>query len=70
MDLSIPYAQAFLITLLFLIVTTLYNKHKWNKTYKLPPGPKGLPYFGNMFQIPSYHQGPWAKQLAEKYGEM
>jgi hypothetical protein len=23
-----------------------------------------------MFQIPPYHQGPWAKRLAEQYGEM
>jgi hypothetical protein len=48
----------------------LWNSYQWKSKYKLPPGPKGIPYFGNMFQIPPYHQGPWAKRLAEQYGEM
>ena len=39
--------------------------------YKLPPRiPGGLPLIGNTFQMPPTQQGPWAKELAEKYGEM
>ncbi|KAL6406506.1 cytochrome p450 [Ilyonectria robusta] len=38
--------------------------------YRLPPQVPGLPVFGNTFQIPAVQQGPWAKDLAEKYGEM
>lgn len=38
--------------------------------YRLPPQVPGLPIFGNTFQIPAVQQGPWAKDLAEKYGEM
>lgn len=40
------------------------------KRYKLPPVVPGVPVFGNSFQVPAKQQGPWAKQLAEKYGEM
>lgn len=56
------------ITLLLLV--KLWTNYTFNKTYKFPPGPKGIPYFGNMFRMPPYHQGPWAKDLAKKYGEM
>lgn len=40
------------------------------KKYKLPPRVPGIPFFGNAFQIPALQQGPWAKELAQKYGEM
>jgi hypothetical protein len=38
--------------------------------YRLPPLVPGIPLLGNTFQIPALQQGPWAKKLAEKYGEM
>ncbi|PSK59461.1 3-hydroxyphenylacetate 6-hydroxylase [Elsinoe australis] len=38
--------------------------------YKLPPRVPGVPIFGNSFQVPPKQQGPWAKKLAEQYGEM
>ncbi|KAK1761678.1 cytochrome P450 [Phialemonium atrogriseum] len=38
--------------------------------YKLPPRVPGVPIFGNSFQPPATQQGPWAKKLAEKYGEI
>lgn len=41
-----------------------------NSKYKLPPRVPGVPIFGNSFQPPATQQGPWAKKLAEKYGEM
>jgi hypothetical protein len=54
----------------FLLLAKLWTNHQWSKKYKFPPGPKGIPYFGNMFQMPPFHQGPWAKEVGEKYGEM
>jgi hypothetical protein len=48
----------------------LWTNSQWRTKYRLPSGPKGIPYFGNMFQMPAFHQGPWAKEMAEKYGEM
>ncbi|KAF1998526.1 cytochrome P450 [Amniculicola lignicola CBS 123094] len=62
-------STAFLATALFLLAK-LWTNHQWSKKYKFPPGPKGIPYFGNMFQMPPFHQGPWAKEVGEKYGEM
>lgn len=49
----------------------LLQKIRRGKKHKLPPlVPGGVPLFGNAFQIPALQQGPWAKKLAEKYGEM
>lgn len=48
----------------------LLRKIRHGKKYKLPPRVPGVPIFGNTFQIPALQQGPWAKGLAEKYGEM
>lgn len=48
----------------------LLRKTRRDKKYKLPPRVPGVPIFGNTFQIPALQQGPWAKGLAEKYGEM
>ncbi|KAF2258227.1 cytochrome P450 [Lojkania enalia] len=47
-----------------------YAGVRWRRKYRLPPGPKGVPLLGNMLQMPAYHQGPWAKEMAEEYGEM
>lgn len=46
------------------------NSLAWSKKYKLPPRIPGIPVFGNTFQIPPIQQGPWAKDLADKHGEM
>ncbi|PNS18823.1 3-hydroxyphenylacetate 6-hydroxylase [Sphaceloma murrayae] len=43
---------------------------RWQSKYKLPPRVPGVPIFGNSFQVPPKQQGPWAKKLAEQYGEM
>lgn len=42
----------------------------WHSKYKLPPKVLGLPIIGNALQVPATQQGPWAKKMAEKYGEM
>ncbi|KAF2117171.1 cytochrome P450 [Lophiotrema nucula] len=68
---SLPsYAPTALLAVAILILAKLWARHQYNKKYRLPPGPKGVPYFGNMFQMPPFHQGPWAKSMADKYGEM
>lgn len=41
-----------------------------NSKYKLPPQVPGVPVFGNALQVPPSQQGQWAKELADKYGEM
>ncbi|EXJ93192.1 hypothetical protein A1O3_01749 [Capronia epimyces CBS 606.96] len=50
-------------------LSTILTKTRSPK-YKLPPQVPGIPIFGNSFQVPATQQGPWAKELAGKYGEM
>ena len=53
------------------LVQLLLTNHLRMRKYKLPPRIKGgVPLFGHMFQVPPVQQGPWAKKLAEEYGEM
>jgi len=65
--------QLLLLLILAGVVTfyvyTLYGKRTASK-YKLPPLVPGIPVMGNALQVPPTQQGPWAKELAEKYGEM
>ncbi|KAF9891620.1 hypothetical protein FE257_003631 [Aspergillus nanangensis] len=56
--------------ILVIIIRYAYTSYQWHRKYKLPPLVPGVPIFGNTFQIPALQQGPWAKKLAEKYGEM
>lgn len=48
------------------LMRTFWRRRK----YKLPITVPGVPIVGNTFQIPALQQGPWAKRLAEQYGEM
>ncbi|KAK5320491.1 hypothetical protein LTR93_006703 [Exophiala xenobiotica] len=62
---------ATILGLLFLIVIQSWvRSYIKSKQYHLPPAVPGLPIFGNAFQIPALQQGPWAKKLAEQYGEI
>ncbi|KAG8628525.1 hypothetical protein KVT40_004398 [Elsinoe batatas] len=55
---------------LIAVVVKVIHDAQWNAKYKLPPRVPGIPFFGNTFQVPPKQQGPWAKKLAEQYGEM
>lgn len=52
------------------ILRWAYACYKWNQKYKLPARVPGIPILGNSLQVPAVQQGPWAKDLAAKYGEM
>lgn len=56
--------------LAILIFSAVARNSLRQSKYKLPPRVPGVPIFGNTFQAPLTQQGPWAKSLAEKYGEM
>jgi hypothetical protein len=67
MDKTILVVAVTAVVLFYL--STFLTKTNTTK-YKLPPLVPGIPVFGNSFQVPPTQQGPWAKELAEKYGEM
>ncbi|KAH1765152.1 hypothetical protein KXV58_001711 [Aspergillus fumigatus] len=52
------------------ILRWAYACYKGNQKYKLPARVPGIPILGNSLQVPAVQQGPWAKDLAAKYGEM
>ena len=57
-------------TIVVLVFTWIVQRVRFNQKYKLPPTIPGIPFFGNSFQLPPLQQGPWAKEMAAKYGEM
>lgn len=62
---SICLAILVALLLRYLVLTIIYKRR-----YKFPSVVPGVPIFGNTFQIPPLQQGPWAKKLADKHGEM
>ncbi|KIW99583.1 uncharacterized protein Z518_11322 [Rhinocladiella mackenziei CBS 650.93] len=58
------------ISTLVIAARIWYDKYIFNKKYRLPPRVPGIPFLGNSLQVPKWHQGPWAMELANKYGEM
>jgi hypothetical protein len=67
-------ASAILPAVVCLVVALILERcvatYFYNKKYKLPPRVPGLPILGNSLQIPLVHPGTWAKEMADKYGEM
>lgn len=60
-----------LLSLIFLIIAVVYYvSFKAKGRYKYPPGPRGLPIFGNLFQLPPSYPGPQLAKWSEQYGEL
>lgn len=62
---DLPYVLPILVGCVFYFISTLRRK----KALRLPPGPQGLPFVQNLFDLPS--EKPWftAIEWARKYGE-
>ena len=48
----------------------LSRRGYYAKGYSLPPGPKGLPLIGNVFDMPSENQWEAARQWGGTYGKL
>lgn len=38
--------------------------------YRYPPGPKGIPVFGNLFQLPPAYPGAKLMEWGKQYGDL
>ncbi|KAJ8178239.1 hypothetical protein LV157_007694 [Aspergillus fumigatus] len=65
-----PVPRVGFATIVLGILRWAYACYKGNQKYKLPARVPGIPILGNSLQVPAVQQGPWAKDLAAKYGEM
>ncbi|ORY08946.1 cytochrome P450 [Clohesyomyces aquaticus] len=55
-------------TLLAIIVTRFWRRSRLPKGTRLPPGPPGVPFLGNLPQIPAVHAWIKFKQWSDQYG--
>lgn len=47
----------------------LYGRNRRFRGLPLPPGPKGWPIVGSVFDMPESHLWEWAAEQAKIYGE-
>lgn len=61
-----PYASSASVVL---ACATLVHSARWYPRTRLPPGPKGYPIVGNLFDLPPTHVweklGAWGKQYGQ-----
>ncbi|KAH8103709.1 cytochrome P450 [Phellopilus nigrolimitatus] len=69
MFLVLLHAVAPLCVLLFLWMWLVRRKHSSARGFPYPPGPKGLPLLGNVFDMPGSEEWERARQWGEQYGE-
>ena len=65
----LPRSSSFALGL-SVVLTTIYviRNIRYHATHKLPPGPKGVPFFGNLFQL---SKTPWKEFeiMRKQYGK-
>lgn len=70
---SISYLRLGYAVVLLLAIASVPLISTWvrKSKYKYPPGPKGIPVFGNLFQLPPKYPSAqlmeWGKQFGDLY---
>lgn len=59
---------AALLLIGFLLTRLLQQAGWWRKSQNLPPGPKGLPFIGNLFQLPKENEWVAFRDMGKVYG--
>ena len=65
---SFPYFQLFAVSLLSAIVYLLLQRRQ-RPQLPFPPGPKGLPIFGNLLDLPKDNQWLGYQKLGQDIGK-
>ncbi|KAF8067838.1 cytochrome P450 [Lyophyllum atratum] len=66
-----PDIELVVVTLVASISIAAIYHHRARESrrgFKLPPGPRGIPFFGNLFQIPVLRPYPKFREWAKEYG--
>ena len=64
-----PIGAALVVVFLFTYVRSLLAWRARSRGVPLPPGPKRLPFFGNMFNMPASQAWIAHRDLSAVYGE-
>lgn len=67
---NFPVHALLLCSLVGCLATTLWKKYNLKAKYRLPAVVPGWALIGNSFQMPATGQGPFIRDLTDKYGEM
>jgi hypothetical protein len=60
----------FLVVFIIISLSLFLQKKEKKIQYSYPPGPKGIPIFGNLFQLPPSYPGPQLAKWSQQYGDL
>ena len=72
MNLELDISVHFLILVEIVLIVYVLSLAKWKARTRglpFPPGPKGLPIVGNMFNLPTYRSWITYRDASAEYGE-
>ncbi|KAF8066770.1 cytochrome P450 [Lyophyllum atratum] len=68
LDAALPQQLAIAAGIVLVTLGAIYARSSSNSGGKLPPGPPGIPFLGNVLQLPGGHLATYFRTQLEKYG--